>query len=123
MNVLLGIQYAAHFPRLVHQLESGLGIYEVKLQPSSQNFTAAIAGPHHSFDLIMGHVGDMVTMLTSFTHGMDQWKTQGPPPPRSICYSDFLSPEEIQSAYTQRQAELTNIPEMGEWDRPTEDCP
>ena len=34
-HVLLGIQYVAHFPRLVHSLESGLGIYEVKLQPAS----------------------------------------------------------------------------------------
>ena len=123
VNVLLGIQYAAHFPRIIHQLESGLGIYKVKLQPTSQNFTAAIAGPHHSFDLIMGHVGDMVTMLTSFTQGMMQWRTHGPPLPSSICYSDFLSPEEIQSAYIQRQAELTNIPEMCEWDRPPEGCP
>merc|ERR1711867_45365 len=28
-HVLLGIQYASHFPRLVHSLENGLGIYEV----------------------------------------------------------------------------------------------
>ena len=34
-HILLGIQYAAHFPRLVHSLESGLGIYEVKLKPHS----------------------------------------------------------------------------------------
>ena len=34
-HVLLGIQYAAHFPRLVYTLETGLGIYEVRLQPSS----------------------------------------------------------------------------------------
>ena len=26
INVLLGIQYVAHFPKLVHSLESGLGI-------------------------------------------------------------------------------------------------
>ena len=95
----------------------------MKLQPSSKNFTAAIAGPHHSFDLIMGHVGDMVTMLTSFTRGLDQCKTQGPPPPRSICYSDFLSPEEIQSAYTQRQSELTNIPELASGMNPQKTAP
>ena len=70
VNVLLGIQYAAHFPRLVHQLESGLGIYEVKLQPGSENYTAAIAGPHHSFDLIMEHVGGAVTMMASFRRGL-----------------------------------------------------
>ena len=26
-HILLGIQYPAHFPRFVHSLESGLGIY------------------------------------------------------------------------------------------------
>ena len=37
VDILLGIQYAAHFPRLVHSLslDSGLSIYEVKLTPSS----------------------------------------------------------------------------------------
>jgi hypothetical protein len=47
-HVLLGIQYLAHFPRLVHSLKSGLGIYEVKLQPHS----TAIYGPHHSFNIL-----------------------------------------------------------------------
>ena len=123
VNVLLGIQYAAHFPKLVHQLESGLGIYEVKLHPGSDNFTAAIAGPHHSFDLIMGHVGDVVTMLTSFKQGLEQWRTEGPPPIRSICYTDFLSQDELQAAHTHRRAELTNLQGLDGWDDTPEDCP
>jgi hypothetical protein len=52
VDILLGIQYASHFPTLVHSLESGLSIYKVKLTPSSSEYTAAIAGPHHSFNLI-----------------------------------------------------------------------
>ena len=78
VNVLLGIQYAAHYPRLVHQLEGGITIYEVKLEPGSNEFTAAIAGPHHSFELILNHMGDMVTMLTSFTNSLVHWKHHGP---------------------------------------------
>ena len=45
IDVLLGIQYAAHFPKLVHSLESGLGIYEVRLLAGDPHITAAIAGP------------------------------------------------------------------------------
>ena len=116
VNILLGIQYAAHFPKLVHQLESGLGIYEVKLHPGSDNYTAAIAGPHHSFDLIMGHVGDAVTMLASFKQGLEQWRTEGPPLPKSIRYTDFLSHDELQAAHAHRRAELTNLPDMLDWD-------
>ena len=48
VNILLGIQYASHNPRLVQQLGSGLAIYEVKLQPSSMKYTAALANPSTS---------------------------------------------------------------------------
>ena len=123
VNVLLGIQYNAHFPRLVHQLESGLGIYEVKLSPGSENYTAAIAGPHHSFDLIMDHVGGALTMLASFRQGLDRWTTEGPPPIKSICYSDFLSYDELQASYAQRKAELTSIADLRDWEDITENCP
>ena len=47
VDILLGIQYLSHFPKLVHSLDSGLGIYEVRLSPSSPCITAAISGPHH----------------------------------------------------------------------------
>ena len=123
VNVLLGIQYNAHFPRLVHQLESGLGIYEVKLSPGSENYTAAIAGPHHSFDLIMDHVGGALTMLASFRQGLDRWTTEGPPPIKSICYSDFLSYDELQASYAQRKAELTSIADLRDWEDIAENCP
>ena len=35
VDILLCIQYLSHFPKLVHSLESGLGIYEVRLPASS----------------------------------------------------------------------------------------
>jgi hypothetical protein len=66
IDILLGIQYLSHFPKLVHSLDNGLSIFEVQLTPSSPEVTAAIAGPHHFFNLILEQVGDMVTMITAF---------------------------------------------------------
>ena len=79
VDILLGVQYLSHFPTLVHSLDSGLSIFEVRLMPSSPAVTAAIAGPHHSFNLILAQVGDMVTMLAAFKRGLNQWNTSGPP--------------------------------------------
>ena len=79
IDILLGIQYLSLFPKLVHSLDNGLSIFEVQLAPSSPEVTAAIAGPHHSFNLILEHVGDVVTMITAFGRGLDQWNAHGPP--------------------------------------------
>ena len=49
VDVLLGSQNSAHFPKLVHSLENGLGIYDIRLLASDPHITAAIAGPHPSF--------------------------------------------------------------------------
>jgi hypothetical protein len=67
VHILLGIQYTAHFPRLVHSLESGLSIYEVRLTLSSPHVMAAIAGHHHSFNLPLkptSQVNPYVLLLT-----------------------------------------------------------
>ena len=84
VDVLLGIQYSAHFPKLVHSLESELGIYEVKLLASDPHVTAAIAGPHHSFNMMLEKIGDTGAMLSAFTQGLNQWKLFGPPPIKSM---------------------------------------
>ena len=70
----------------------------------------------------MGHVGDVVTMLTSFKRGLDQWRTEGPPPPKSIHYTDFLSQDELRAAHAHRRAELTNPPGIADWDDAIEEC-
>ena len=79
VDILLGIQYLSHFPKLVHSLDNGLSIFEVRLTPFSSEVNAAIAGPHHSFNLILEQVGDMVTMITAFKRGIDRWNASGPP--------------------------------------------
>ena len=57
VDVLLGIQYAAHFPKLVNSLESGLGIY-----------------------MMLEKIGDKGAIMAAFTQGLDHWKLFGPPP-------------------------------------------
>jgi hypothetical protein len=79
IDILLGIQYLSHFPKLVHSLDNGLSIFKVQLTPSSPEVTVAIAGPHHSFNLILEQVGDVVTMITAFKRGIDRWNASGPP--------------------------------------------
>ena len=112
-HVLLGIQYASHFPRLVHSLENGLGIYEVKLQPHSSQFTAAIAGPHHSFNFLTGKVGNVAHLLQKFTEGINYWKTSGPPAPKSLS----LTPEEYDRAISMGRSELSSygVPDTDNW--------
>ena len=116
-HILLGIQYASHFPRLVHSLENGLGIYEVKLQPHSSQFTAAIAGPHHSFNFLTGKVGNVAHLLQKFTEGINYWKASGPPAPKSLS----LTPEEFERAISMGRSELASYGVTGteNWDPET----
>ena len=101
-HVLLGIQYAAHFPRLVYTLETGLGIYEVRLQPSSPHCTAALAGPHSSFNLLAGKVGNVAFLLQKFNEGLSYWKSFGAPAPKSLP----LSHDEYDMAFQMNRQEL-----------------
>ena len=48
VDILLGIQYASLFPKLVHMLPCGLGIYELELEAPGGGFNACIAGPHET---------------------------------------------------------------------------
>ena len=102
-HVLLGIQYAAHFPRLVHSLESGLGIYEVKLQPHSRRYTAALAGPHHSFNTLADKIGNVAYLLKKFKEGISYWRTNGAPAPRCM----YLSNEETNLSQVVSLTELS----------------
>ena len=89
--MLLGIEYAAHFLRLVHSLDSSLAIYELSLVARDPLITAAIAGPHHSF-----------IMLAAFTQGLDQLR---PPPIKSI----YLDMKDVKSAAALNLAEIEDL--------------
>ena len=85
-------------------LENGLGIYMVKLQVSSTKCTAALAGPHHSFNFLAGKVGNVSYLLKKFKDGIEYWRTSGPPAPKSIGLSD----EELALAAFVNKAEVAN---------------
>ena len=92
VDVLLGIQHSAHFPKLVHSLESGLGIYEIRLLADDPHITAAIAGPHPSFYKLKEKIGNTGATLATFTKGLDHWKLFGPSPIKSMYLKPAIAP-------------------------------
>ena len=120
-HILLGIQYSAHFPRLVHSLENGLGIYEVKLQPQSSRYTAAIAGPHHSFNCLADKVGNIAHLLQKFQEGISYWSASGPPPPASLPFTK----EELALATDLNHADMATFSpaDIDEWDTAPDPAP
>ena len=119
VDVLLGIQYSCHHPKLVHQLESGLAIYELRLIADSPVITAAIAGPHHSFNMMLQKVGDVGTMLAAFADGMSHWRHHGPPPPQSLP----LTSEEMELAVAFNKSEMKGIRNSSDYDDDTDLTP
>ena len=113
MHVLLGIQYQAHFPELVHSLESGLGIYKLKLSPDGPA-TATIAGPHHSFNLMMEKVGNVSALLNEFARGLLQWNTDGPPMPECLP----LTNEELATAARFNSVDTLTLDGITDWNNP-----
>ena len=111
INVLLGIQYSAHFPKLVHSLESGLAIYEVRLLAGDPLITAAIAGPHHSFNMMLEKIGDTNATLVVFTQGLAQWKLFGPPPIQSM----HLGTRDLEMAAEINIAEIIGLDDISEF--------
>ena len=114
IDILLGIKYLSHFPKLVHSLESGLGIFELRLSARSPCITAAIAGPRYSFTNIVERVGDMSTMLAAFAKGLDQWKVHGHPTPQHLP----LNMEELSLAAPLNMSERTELEDVSDLDNP-----
>ena len=86
-HVLLGIQYSALYPELVHQLECGLGIYKLRIS-STSGYTATVAGPHHSFSLLASKVGNVSFLLSQFKEGVEYWRQCGAPAPKHVAMTD-----------------------------------
>merc|ERR1711895_397397 len=64
VQILIGIKYNSIFPILVHSLPNGLTIYRLQTSSHSKHFTAAIGGPHESFNQTMADNAN----LSGFTH-------------------------------------------------------
>ena len=109
--MLLGIQYSAHFSKLVHSLDSGLAIYEVRLLAGDPLITAAIAGPHHSFNMMLEKIGDTGATLAPFTQGLAQWKLFGPPPIQPM----HLDTQDLELAAALNLAEIRGLDDISEF--------
>ena len=64
VQILIGIKYNSIFPISVHSLPNGLTIYRLQTSSHSKHFTAAIGGPHESFNQTMADNAN----LSGFTH-------------------------------------------------------
>ena len=76
----------------MHSLENGLGIYKLRLLASDPHVTAAIAGPHHTFDAIRKRTGNTEATMETLTKGLDHWKLFDPPPIRGLQLQSNIYP-------------------------------
>ena len=90
VDILLGILYASCHPQILHTLPSGLFIAKLKLS-NSKGFTAAIGGPHSSFQMMANHVGETVRLMTYFVDGIKSYQDWGAPklPAPVMTYEDM----------------------------------
>merc|ERR1712016_312908 len=59
-------------------MDSGLFIAKVKIA-NHGGYTAAIGGPHQSFNMMANHVGDAVRLMNCFVDGLRNYHDHGPP--------------------------------------------
>ena len=74
VDILLGIQYASLFPKLIHMLPCGLGIYELELEAPNGQFNACIAGPHETLAALSLQAGGTRRLFSHFMQGLGQWR-------------------------------------------------
>ena len=77
VDVLLGIKYNALFPELLHMLPTGLAVYKVRVKSFKNMYTAVLAGPHTSFDVLRKRVGNTAYLLRQFEEGLQNWRSLG----------------------------------------------
>ena len=75
VDILLGIQYASLFPKLIHMLPCGLGIYELELEAPGGGFNACIAGPHETLAALSLEAGGTRNLFSHFTQGLEAWRS------------------------------------------------
>ena len=70
VDVLLGILYNNIHPVMVHQLSCGVAIYKSRLLSHDRRYNCLIGGPHRSFEMLAGKVGNTAAMLAHFVEGL-----------------------------------------------------
>ena len=78
-DILLGIKYKKFHPEIIHMTPSGLFLAKVKLMGHDKRITAAIGGPHRSFDALLHRCGDTANVMSVFLSSLKQWRKYGPP--------------------------------------------
>ena len=68
-------------------LESGLGIYKVKLASHNKRWTALLGGSHPTFDFLAQKCGDVGSLLTNFVEGLKVFRACGPPKLSRVPFS------------------------------------
>ena len=72
---------------MVHQLPSGLAIYKCFLSSHNNKYNCLIGGPHKSFELVAGQVGNVPALISHFVQGIQTYKTWGPPKIPSLPFT------------------------------------
>ena len=78
----MGIQYASLFPKLIHMLPCGLGIYEIELEAPGGGYNACIAGPHETLAALSVQAGGSKRLFAHFMQGLGQWRVAAATPPK-----------------------------------------
>ena len=112
VDILLGIKYNALFPVLIHMLPSGLAIYKVKLKSFKNKYTAVIAGPHKSFNVLREKVGNTAYLLQQFEEGLQTWRSLGASKIREIMCPP-VSEDDVSMAMTLNQNEYGDVDQLG----------
>ena len=87
VDVLVGITYMSSFPKLVHMLDCGLGIYKVKLKSHDPRWNALIGGAHETFNVLSEKAGNAGILLANFVDSLKRFRTAGPPKLSSLPWT------------------------------------
>ena len=115
VHLLLGILYIKIHPVMVHQLPCGVAIYKSSLASHNNKYNCLIGGPHKSFELLAGQVGNTAAMLTHFIEGLQHYRVWGPPklPCAPLTYEEEMFAMKMNCVEGD-MAELITVKELEE---------
>ena len=107
-DILLGVMYSCVFPVMVHQLPSGLAIYKCFLKSHNNQYDCLIGGPHKSFEIVAGQVGNIPALIAHFVEGLRDYKTWGAPKIPSLPFT--LEEEQFACRMNSLEGDLSMLP-------------
>ena len=79
VDILMGVMYSAIFPVPVHSLTNGLTIYKLLVSSHDDQFTAAIGGPHVTFNTLANFAGGFTSLFVNLSEQLKNFQAFGPP--------------------------------------------